>query len=253
LHQINDAFIIRISDWVNLTIFMRDIDSLLKSYSFDFHSVVPFIPDKDKIILLDFTAANTGLTADIINNIDKFSEYISAELETSGALYGVGGYGEHRTVYARSKMFDAKEGEEPRRLHLGLDIWGKAGTEVYAPLDGKVHSLAFNNQYGDYGATIILSHLYREHHFHSLYGHVSLNDLDLKEGLEVRKGNLFAHFGEPHENGNWPPHLHFQLIIDIGHSKGDYPGVCRFSEREKYLSNCPDPDLLAGLYRFVSI
>jgi murein DD-endopeptidase MepM/ murein hydrolase activator NlpD len=214
---------------------------------------VPFVPGRDKIILLNFTAANTGLRADIINNIDRFSEYISRVLVSSGALYGIGGYGEHRTVYARSRVFDAMGGEEPRRLHLGLDIWGKAGTEIYAPLDGIVHSFAFNDHYGDYGATIILSHDYRGHRFHSLYGHVSLRDLLLEKGMEIRKGNLFAHFGEPHENGHWPPHLHFQLIRDIGNASGDYPGVCRFSERENYLSNCPDPDLLARLNRYVSI
>jgi hypothetical protein len=71
--------------------------------------------------------------------------------------------------------------------------------------------------------------------------------------MEIKKGALLAHFGEPHENGHWPPHLHFQLIRNIGLAKGDYPGVCRFSEREKYLSNCPDPDSVANLYRFVSI
>jgi peptidoglycan LD-endopeptidase LytH len=231
---------------------MSDLRSILSSHSDDFHSVVPFVPGIDKIILLDFTAANKELSAGIINDIERFSDHIRLLLESKGALYGIGGYGEHRTVYARSRVFDAVDGEEPRRLHLGLDIWGKAGTEVYAPFDGVVHSLAFNDHYGDYGATIILSHSYRGHIFYSLYGHVSLRDLALKEGTKVSRGDVFAHFGEPYENGHWPPHLHFQLISNIGEAKGDYPGVCRFSEREKYLSNCPDPDLLAGLNRFVS-
>jgi hypothetical protein len=26
--------------------------------------------------------------------------------------------------------------------------------------------------------------------------------------------------------------------------EGDYPGVCKFSERGKYLLNSPDPDLI---------
>jgi peptidoglycan LD-endopeptidase LytH len=231
---------------------MSDLRSILSSHSNDFHSVVPFIPGIDKIILLNFTAANKELTAEVIDNIEKFNEYICLLLESKGALYGIGGYGEHRTVYARSRVFDAVDGEEARRVHLGLDIWGKAGTEVYAPLEGVVHSLAFNDHYGDYGATIILSHLYRGYVFYTLYGHVSLRDLTLAEGTKIGRGDVFAHFGEPHENGHWPPHLHFQLITNIGGAKGDYPGVCRFSEREKYLSNCPDPDLLAGLNRFVS-
>ncbi len=231
---------------------MAELNSVLGSHPDDFHPVVPFDPGIHKLVKLDFTAANTGLTDDIINDVQKFSEYIDGQLNSLGALYGIGGYGEHRTVYARSRVFDAIEGEEPRRLHLGLDIWGKAGTEVYAPLDARVHSFAFNDHYGDYGATIILSHNYRGLSFYSLYGHVSLKDLDLKEGTVISRGTAFAHFGQPFENGHWPPHLHLQLIRDIGSYKGDYPGVCRFSEREQFLSNCPDPDLFAGLNRFVS-
>jgi peptidoglycan LD-endopeptidase LytH len=52
------------------------------------------------------------------------------------------------------------------------------------------------------------------------------------------------------ENGNWPPHLHFQLIADMEGWKGDYPGVCKYSEREKWLGNCPDPDLVLDLLQY---
>jgi hypothetical protein len=31
--------------------------------------------------------------------------------------------------------------------------------------------------------------------------------------------------------------------------KGDYPGVCRFSERKQWLDNCPDPDLILQMVR----
>ena len=80
--------------------------------------------------------------------------------------------------------------------------------------------------------------------FYSLYGHLALKDIaSLQEGAPIAGGQLLAHFGEPNENGHWPPHLHFQLILDMEGKKGDYPGVCKFSEREKYLQNCPDPDL----------
>jgi murein DD-endopeptidase MepM/ murein hydrolase activator NlpD len=230
---------------------MRDLAGILSSYTYDFHGVVPFDPDRDKTIQMDFTDANAALTAEIINNIDLFSKYIDDALADAGARYGIGGYGEHRTVYSRSRVFDAAEGEEPRRLHLGLDIWGKAGTPIYAPLDGKVHSFAFNDHYGDYGATIILEHMFHGHQFYSLYGHLSKADLVTQEGKRINKGDLFAHFGEPAENGYWPPHLHFQLIQDIGNARGDYPGVCRFTQRAAYLANCPDPDLLANLARFI--
>jgi hypothetical protein len=42
-------------------------------------------------------------------------------------------------------------------------------------------------------------------------------------------------------NGNWPPHLHFQLIRDMQGKRGDYPGVVRADELAFYRDNCPDP------------
>ena len=132
-----------------------------------------------------------------------------------------------------------------------MDIWGKAGTPVFAPLGGMVHSFAFNDRKGDYGATIILLHQLDGIPFYSLYGHLSFRDLSISEGNYVNRGQEFAHFGDVHENGHWPPHLHLQLIFDIQMKQGDYPGVCKYSEREKYLANCPDPDFLANLNQFV--
>jgi murein DD-endopeptidase MepM/ murein hydrolase activator NlpD len=123
---------------------------------------------------------------------------------------------------------------------------------VYAPLEGVVHSFAFNDAYGDYGATLILQHELDGITFHSLYGHLSLHSIeDKKEGQAIEKGEWIAAFGEPAENGHWPPHLHFQLIIDMQGWKGDYPGVCKYSEREKYLVNCPDADLILNMIMHV--
>jgi murein DD-endopeptidase MepM/ murein hydrolase activator NlpD len=217
-----------------------------------YHPVVSFDHAKDTLLLLDFTETNKELSAEVVEDIVLFSDWVNQTLQTAGAKYGIGGYGEHRTVYSRSRVFDDPSGGEPRRLHLGVDIWGSADTVVFAPLDGVVHSFAFNNAYGDYGATIILQHRIGKIQFHSLYGHLSLRDLDgLYEGKPVQAGETIAHLGEPEENGHWPPHLHFQLIVDMEGMKGDYPGVCRFSEREKYLSNCSDPDIILRMMQFV--
>lgn len=218
----------------------------------NYQPVVSFDKNNDRLLLLDFTEANKELTADIIDDTERFSNYVNTKLQTANAKLGIGGYDEHRTVYSRSKVFDsANAGEEPRRLHLGIDIWGNVYTPVFAPIDGTVHSFAFNDQFGDYGGTIILHHEINGFSFHSLYGHLSLKGLEgLTEGMKIKAGEQIAHFGEPHENGHWPPHLHFQLIIDMEGNKGDYPGVCKYSEREKYLSNCPDPDLLLGMMQY---
>lgn len=218
----------------------------IKQNQHAFCPVVPYNREEDTLLHMDFTAANTALTDELLADIHRFSAYVNSKLAAAGARYGIGGYNEHRTVYRISRVFDgAGAKEEPRRLHLGIDIWGKAGTPVMAPLNGTVHSFAMNDRPGDYGATIILQHQLQGIVFHSLYGHLSLTSLkDKSTGDMVRSGETFAWFGEPAENGHWPPHLHFQLIADMGEYRGDYPGVCKYSEREKYLANCPDPAMV---------
>ena len=238
------------------------LSDLLKRHQPDFHPVVPFDPARERLCPLDFTENNTRLLPEDIADTGRFALYINRMLQEQQARYGFGGYGEHRTLYARSKHFDQpvrgseaarNSGEaEPRRLHLGIDIWGPAGTRVMAPLNGIVHSFAFNNNDSDYGATIILSHNLEGLGFHTLYGHLSLNSIkNLYEGKNIRKGEVIAEFGMRFENGNWPPHLHFQIIADMQGWKGDYPGVCKFSERQEWLDNCPDPDLILQLGQYI--
>src|ERR1700722_2979844 len=151
------------------------LDELLKRNASSFHAVVPFNAATDKLFSFDFTENNDELTAEQIANTESFSNYINTKLKENDCKYGIGGYDEHRTLYARSKHFGTKE--EPRRLHLGIDIWGEVGTRVMSPLDGIVHSFAFNNNDSDYGATIILTHHLEGVSFHTLYGHLSLNSI----------------------------------------------------------------------------
>jgi peptidoglycan LD-endopeptidase LytH len=218
----------------------------------NFHPVVPFDPATDKLLHMDFTAANQDINEELLLNTAAFSSYINKLLQQHQCAYGIGGYNEHRTIYSRSNVFDAGNSiEEPRRLHLGTDIWGKAGTPVFAPLEGIVHSFAFNDRFGDYGATIITQHQLNNESFYILYGHLSLADLaNLTIRKHIRAGDVIGHFGEPPENGGWPPHLHIQIIRDMQNYVGDYPGVCRYSEREDYLRNCPDPDLILGMMQY---
>lgn len=136
------------------------IISALRNYQQVFHPVVPFDPVKDRLLPMDFTERNEELEAEILSDTRKFTGYINDKLSSAGARYGIGGYGEHRSVYSVSRVFDGNEpGAEPRRLHLGVDIWGRPYTKVMSPLNGIVHSFAFNNNFGDYGTTVILSHV----------------------------------------------------------------------------------------------
>ncbi len=195
-----------------------------------------------KLVNLDLSKHNRELTQLDLNDESAFSRFISDQLEFNEIGYG--GYGEERSIYSRSDLFSS---EEPRTIHLGLDLWTEAGTSICAPLDGKIHS--YNNLavHGDYGPVIILEHHIGDLLLYSLYGHLSVKSLEDKQiGQEVKKGQEFAWLGAYHENFHWPPHLHFQLMWDLNGRVGDYPGVCKKSESSAYLKNCPDPEILLG-------
>lgn len=227
----------------------QDIQLIFKNYTSGFHSVVPFDHTKDKLVALDFTESNKELSDELLADTGLFSKWVNQKLQEAQARYGIGGYNEHRTIYKRSEVFS---GEEPRRLHLGTDLWAAAGTPVYAPMEATVHSFGFNDAFGDYGATLILQHELEGVIFHTLYGHLSLGSIeDKREGQSVEKGQWIASFGEPAENGHWPPHLHFQLILDMKGMKGDFPGVCPFSQRASFLANSPDPDFILQLNQYL--
>ena len=240
------------------------LENVLKKNRQQFRPVVDFSAATDKLLQLDFTETNKELTSALIEDTAAFSQYVNNKLASANAKYGIGGYNEDRVLYKRSKHFEVSDSskislqssagglEETRSIHLGIDIWGAADTKVYVPIGGTVHSFAFNDNFGDYGATIVLQHQLDTIEFHTLYGHVSLKDLvPLQEGKYMSRGELLGHFGEPSENGDWPPHLHFQIIEDMRLNEGDYPGVCTNSEKEKYLINCPDADLILDMMRFI--
>ncbi len=193
---------------------------------------------------LDFTAANADLPALDLTDTDAFSKHVFGRMLDENQFVGVGGYNEHRVIYRRSAHF-GDYAEEGRCIHLGVDIWANALTRVSAPLPGVVHSVAFNDSFGDYGPTIILRHILDEYPFHTLYGHLSLASLDnIEPGQAIATGETFAAIGDYPENGHWPAHLHFQLITYLGEIKGDYPGVAAIADRTGYLANCPDPNLI---------
>lgn len=187
-------------------------------------------------VALDLSATNLELLPSIYGNTSAFNTYIEAKI---GEKIGFGGYLEHRVIYETYANF-ATTTSDFRNIHLGMDFWTTAGTPVFAPLAGEVHSFQMNSGAGNYGPTIILHH--PEANIYTLYGHLASDDLvPLEIGLPISKGQKLCHLGKPAENGGWPPHLHFQLIRDMQGFQGDYPGVCSQGDLSFYANNCPDP------------
>ena len=219
--------------------------ALLLRHQAEFGPVLPVDLNAPTVARLDFTAHNPRLaTADLRNTAD-FENLVNAMLAEQNASIGIGGYLENRIIYRRSQHFGLDAAEEARSLHLGIDVWLPAGTPVLAPLPATVHSLADNDNFGDYGPTVILQHELEGAILYSLYGHLSRAEWRaLRVGQPLTKGEAFATVGPFPENGDWPAHLHFQLIADMQGREGDFPGVARPSEREVWAALCPDPNLV---------
>lgn len=200
--------------------------------------------DYNQYIPLDISINNEIFKKQNIDNATDFETYLENYLSENNAKVAFGGYNEIRNLYKRSGIFNDTTTEE-RNIHIGLDLWIKAGTAVLAAVDGFVHSFNYNTGLGDYGPTIILEHKIEDHKFYTLYGHLSLESIDgIEIGTVFLKGEQIAILGDASVNGDYAPHLHFQIIADISNSFGDYPGVCSKSNLAFYLKNCPDPNLL---------
>ena len=221
-----------------------NLTAVLQKNAKNFHALVPFDLNARDVWVPDLTSANPVLHKLNLTDTEAVTAYIFGEMKLRNTDLAIGGYGEDRFLYHRSPHFS---GSLNRTIHLGIDLWAVAGTPVYAPLSGTVHSFANNADFGDYGYTLILEHQLEDTIFFTLYGHLSQKSIAGKwEGQPIEKGEEIAWFGTPAENGNWTPHLHFQVIADMQGRQGDFPGVANRLEAALYLALCPDPNLILG-------
>lgn len=206
-----------------------------------FNSLINIVDKVSKFVPIDLSIRNNEII-NRPNNPKEWSELIQNHLDRRGGDIAYGGYLEHRNLYDRSIHFGNNNSDEKRNIHLGIDFWTNQPAEIFAPFDGTIHSFKNNKNFGDYGPTIILEHYNHLGKFYTLYGHLSAASLaDKIVGQELKSGERIASLGPPEENGNYAPHLHFQIILDIADYEGDYPGVCAAKELDFYRVNCPDP------------
>lgn len=221
---------------------MSDLISILKNCT-DVKVIDSLVP-YNQYCNIDLTSKNLNLEQFDCDNSTEFENYIDDYLQKNKAKVAFGGYNEVRSLYKRSTIFKS-ENQQERNIHIGLDLWIKAETKVLAALDGKIHSFKNNLGLGNYGPTIILEHKIENTIFYTLYGHLSEKSIvNLKIGSLFKKGMQIGTLGNNSINGNYAPHLHFQIIVNLENNFGDYPGVCSTTDLEFYLKNCPNPNLL---------
>lgn len=201
----------------------------------------------EKVVNLDMSVGST-----LIGNLSEYSDPEVSEFRLKQFQKHfpksilLNGYLETRAFYTTDAFkSEGNNGPQYRTVHLGTDFWVPAETPLHAPFDGVVKIIHHNNYDKDYGPMLILEHTFEDEIFYSLYGHLTLSSLEiLKVGQNVKQGDRIAYIGKPSENGNWAPHLHFQLILDLLGNNENFNGVALPSKIEVWKSICPDPNFI---------
>ncbi|WP_170067725.1 aminotransferase class III-fold pyridoxal phosphate-dependent enzyme [Neolewinella xylanilytica] len=209
----------------------------------------PVLGRLGKILPLDLSVGSTQLGGNAnFWELPRFVTLLRRLLEDSGAEVAVGGYGEVRPVYTTDAFQGlGNAGPRWRSVHLGLDFWTATANEtVFAPLDGEIYATGIDPTPGGYGGTVLIAHTPLPGlTFYTLYGHLAYESLQhWGAGARVQAGQPIAKLGGTDGNGGWPPHLHFQVLLDLLDMGVDYPGVAYPEERDVWLGLCPDPRTL---------
>lgn len=217
-----------------------------KNRQFSLTDLFPTL-QKNNVFHIDLSVTNATLkTIEEFNNLPYFTKKLEEIQLKNPTKIIAGGYLEKRALYT-SSIFKrvTKNGVEKRDIHLGLDFWLPAKTPVHTFLDGEIICVTDNNFEKGYGGLLILKHTIKDFSFYSLYGHLSLKSIKKhKVGSILKAGKQIGVLGTALENGNWVPHLHFQIMLTLLDFKDDFPGVAFESELDTWRNICPNPNLL---------
>lgn len=212
-------------------------------------SLVELFPSiqKNEVQILDLSVSSKWIGhQEEFNDLDLFEYKINKLQKEQPSKIIAGGYLEPRPIYT-STAFDkiGNNGRESRTIHLGIDFWLPKNTPVHALFDGEVVTAVNDAGNKLYGGLIILQHKVEDFTFYTLYGHLSIESVSTKKiGDRIKKSDCFGYLGNKQENGNWVPHLHFQVMLSLLNYKIDFPGVAFYNQIEVWKSICPNPNLL---------
>lgn len=215
----------------------------------DFEDVIAVPENPNALGILDLSISSPDLTGRDSDDTADFSNRVFQKMRSDGLTLGIGRFMEPRGFYL-ADQFEGRSGDprERRTIHLGIDVFQEPGTEIHAPLAGRVHTVRENKNRLDYGPTLILEHSAPSGLFWTLYGHLEKASVEnLKTGDSIDAGQPIARIGTYPENGDWPPHLHFQIITDLMGFEGNFPGVALPRDRTVWASFCPNPNLILNL------
>ncbi len=224
----------------------KSFEQWASKHTFQFSDLFPQV-NRNEAELLDLSVSSKWIGhQEEFNDLEWFQFKIDKLQRAHPDKVIAGGYMEPRPIYTSSEFETiGNSGPESRSIHMGIDFWLPAGTVVHALLDGEVVIAVNNAAYKEYGGLVVLKHKTAELEFFTLYGHLSIESATrLNVGDIIKKGDKIAELGNRNENGEWAPHLHFQIMLSLLGYTDDFPGVTYFSQVDVWKSICPDPNLL---------
>jgi murein DD-endopeptidase MepM/ murein hydrolase activator NlpD len=154
-------------------------------------------------VLKNFLLVNGTLRRMDAEQLVKFSHQTAPHLLFTGPFVQLGNskveaaFADFRTYLYNGQAVD-------HQTHLGFDLAVLQHTPVLAANDGRVVHTGF---FGIYGNVVILDHGCG---LQSLYAHLS--GFDVKEGDDVKRGQVIAHSGQTGLAAG--DHLHFTMLLD---------------------------------------
>ena len=228
---------------------LAKFEAWVKKQSF---SLSHLFPDQKKqdAIHLDLSVNSLWIENEAaFNDLTYFQYKIERLQEAHPHKIIAGGYLEPRPLYTSEDYYiPSNQGPISRCVHLGVDFWLPSKTPVHALLDGTVVMALDRKGEKEYGGFVILEHSFGNDSFFTLYGHLDPASIAAhKVGDALKKGTLVGLLGSIENNGNWAPHLHFQILLDLMDYTDDFPGVQTYQSQELWADLCPDPNLMFQL------
>jgi len=148
---------------------------------------------------LDWLSQETEFESKILEELSTVAQKKAAQWASTPSIWPVDGRITSR-FGPRVSPFTGK-----KRLHAGVDIGARTGTEIRSPASGKVVVAAYDGRMGKF---IRIDHGYG---IETTYGHLS--KIHVKYGDRVQRGDLIGLVGSTGKFSTGP-HLHYQVAVN---------------------------------------
>mgnify|MGYP001943912350 CR=1 FL=1 len=151
----------------------------------------------------------------IQNTANVFKHFKTIELTDRDFPVDINYNYSYRSTWGHGRGFGG------RRIHEGTDIFANYGTPVKSTTYGVVELKGWN-LYG--GWRIGIRDIYNIYHY---YAHLNSYAEDIEVGDIVKPGDVLGTvgatgYGPPGTSGKFPPHLHYGMYKDNGHSEWSF-------------------------------